>query len=505
MEVRLAGLALVKHAAAFLARARSHLDQVVGRADHVAVMLDHDDGVAEVAQPLERADQAVVVGRVQADARLIEHVGYADQSEAELGGESHALGLASGERAELSVECQVIEAGVREEGQTLLEPLARLLRRLDRLERRQPAREGQGLGHGHGEELREVLAAEAQREGLGREAPSAARLAGRGRLVGEQALAQRLARGRAEDLGELGEHADPRSVDELAALGGRELEGPRRVALEQNLSYAGRQLLPGCLGVEWHLLGERAHQRVAPDEHLARPETPGLHGAVGDRERGVLHAERLLEAQRLAEAAAGGAGAGRMVVREVAWRQRLEGARARLAGEGERERDLAPGAGLLRQHDAAAVALAEGELEGVGEPAALVGPRDGSVDDDVQLALGAPAQASLGLLGGQHLAVHAHPGESASHQVGQCLEQRGGFVAAHGRHQHQPRAGRESEERRQAVVERAAHHGAPVMRAAPVADQRPEQARVVGDLGHGRDRGARVGVAACALRDGHDG
>ena len=54
--------------AAVLAGARPHVDHEVGRADRLLVVLDHDDRVAEVAQPLHRRDQAGVVALVQADA-----------------------------------------------------------------------------------------------------------------------------------------------------------------------------------------------------------------------------------------------------------------------------------------------------------------------------------------------------------------------------------------------------------------------------------------------------
>jgi len=38
--------------AAVLARARPHVDQVLGGAHHLLVVLDDEDGIAEVAQPL---------------------------------------------------------------------------------------------------------------------------------------------------------------------------------------------------------------------------------------------------------------------------------------------------------------------------------------------------------------------------------------------------------------------------------------------------------------------
>ena len=70
----------VSDTAAVDARARPHLDDVVGGADRVLVVLDHDDSVADVAQPLERRDHLHVVFRMKADARLVEHIEHPHQA-----------------------------------------------------------------------------------------------------------------------------------------------------------------------------------------------------------------------------------------------------------------------------------------------------------------------------------------------------------------------------------------------------------------------------------------
>jgi hypothetical protein len=87
--------ARVHDLAAVLARAGPDVDDVVGLADGVLVVLDHDDRVAEVAQPHQGVDEAVVVALVQADRRLVEHVEHADQARADLGGQPDALRLAA--------------------------------------------------------------------------------------------------------------------------------------------------------------------------------------------------------------------------------------------------------------------------------------------------------------------------------------------------------------------------------------------------------------------------
>jgi hypothetical protein len=88
-------------------------------ADRVLVVLDHDHGVAEVAQALQRAEQALVVALVQADRGFVEDVHHADQAGADLAGQADALRLAAGERVGAAVERQVVEADVDQEAQAL--------------------------------------------------------------------------------------------------------------------------------------------------------------------------------------------------------------------------------------------------------------------------------------------------------------------------------------------------------------------------------------------------
>ena len=65
--------------AAVLARAGPHVDEPVGRPHHLLVVLDHEHGVAEVAQPLERGDEPPVVALMQPDRGLVEDVEHADE------------------------------------------------------------------------------------------------------------------------------------------------------------------------------------------------------------------------------------------------------------------------------------------------------------------------------------------------------------------------------------------------------------------------------------------
>ncbi len=117
--------ALRDELAAARAGAGAEVDHVIGGADGVLIVLDHDDGIAEIAQAAERADEPVVVALVQADARLIEHVEAAREAGADLRREPDALRFAAAERAALAIEREVAEADLDEE----IEPVAQISRR----------------------------------------------------------------------------------------------------------------------------------------------------------------------------------------------------------------------------------------------------------------------------------------------------------------------------------------------------------------------------------------
>ena len=105
------------------AGAGADVEHVVGGADRVLVVLDDDDGVAEVAQAPQRDQQARVVALVQADRGLVEHIEHAGEAGADLRGEADALALAARQRAGRAREREIIEPDVDQE----LEPVADLL------------------------------------------------------------------------------------------------------------------------------------------------------------------------------------------------------------------------------------------------------------------------------------------------------------------------------------------------------------------------------------------
>ena len=99
------------------------VDHEVRGADRLLVVLDDQHGVAEVAQALERVEQAPVVALVEPDGRLVEDVEHPHQARADLGGQPDALPLAARQRGRRPVQGQVLEADVDEEAQALADLL----------------------------------------------------------------------------------------------------------------------------------------------------------------------------------------------------------------------------------------------------------------------------------------------------------------------------------------------------------------------------------------------
>ena len=111
--------ALRDDVAAMDAGAGANVDHVVREANGILVVFDHDHGIAEVAQALQRLKQAGIVALVQADRGLVEHVEHAGQPGADLRGEPDALALAARQGAGGAGQGQVIEADIEQERQPL--------------------------------------------------------------------------------------------------------------------------------------------------------------------------------------------------------------------------------------------------------------------------------------------------------------------------------------------------------------------------------------------------
>ena len=270
--------------AAVLAGAGADIDQPVRLLDGLLVVFDHDQRIAEVAQVMQRFDQAFVVALVQADGRLVEHVHDADQARTDLRGQSDALRLAAGERLGRAGQGQVIETHVIEEAQAgadLLEDLPRDLRGGSfELQRIDPC---EALLGGHVAHVRDRLAAHGDGQHLGAQSPPLAGLArhlahirlvvllhlvGVGLLVAAHQRAHHtLEPGRI-----LAQTAPAVPIRDL------DVEIP---AVHDGLAHVLRQLAPRRIQVEAHLVAEAfQHMPIVVAGALGQP--PGLDGALID-------------------------------------------------------------------------------------------------------------------------------------------------------------------------------------------------------------------------------
>ena len=100
---------------AFVAGFRSEVDDPVGGLDDVEVVLDADDGVAEIHQAMQDVEQLPEVVKVQAGGGFVEDVErLAGRGLGEFGGELNALGFSTGEGRGGLAQGEVAQADVFE-------------------------------------------------------------------------------------------------------------------------------------------------------------------------------------------------------------------------------------------------------------------------------------------------------------------------------------------------------------------------------------------------------
>ena len=462
-------LALEDHAAAVLAGQRPDVDELVGRLDDVAVVFHHDDGVAQVAQAFEHADQPLRVAFVQADAGLVENVHRAHQVVAQAADQVDALAFAAAERVRGPVEGEVAQAHVAD----VLQPGADLPQRplgdrpvvVVKLERIEKCRE---VADGHRHQFVDVLAAHLHVEGLGPEARAAAGVAGG------------LARVAAEHI----------FVLDLVALALDPFEervdaGEPGVALPEHALLFGRELDVGLVDREVEFGGVHDELFVELFHHLA---APAGHGALVDAQGGVGDHERLVDADGLAVTAAHRAGAQRTVVAEQVFGGLFE---ADAVGF-EQVREIARARLRLPDADQAA-ALGEGGLHGVERAAhgVLVVRHGEPVDEQQPFA----AEVLDMLQGFLHLGILSFAvgdaGEAFFLEVQELFDLALFLPADVGQDQGRG-AFLQGDDVVHHVLGRVAAHFPAGDRGIGLADPGEEQAQVIVDLGGGADRGARV-------------
>ena len=78
------------------ARFRTDIDYIIRRPHGVLVMFHHDQGVAQVPQVAQGAQQFFIIPLMQTDGRLVQNIQHAHQAGTDLGGQANALAFAAG-------------------------------------------------------------------------------------------------------------------------------------------------------------------------------------------------------------------------------------------------------------------------------------------------------------------------------------------------------------------------------------------------------------------------
>ena len=324
---------------------------MVGGADRVLVMLDHDDGVTQIAQALQRFEQAIVVALVQPDARFVEDVEHAAEPAADLAGEADALALPAAERAGRAIEVEVIEPDIVEEAQPLADLLQdgggdlRLLRCQVIVEREEPVlRRRHAHRDGCGDIGRSVGARHLYRQRLVVEALAPAGLARLRGLEPGQLLAHPGGFGLHHAAVEVADHPFERLVHRVLPPPVLERERDRLAlrAVQDNAALFVGQLVPRRGDREPERLGEAGEHLHVIGRRGVRFR-PRHDRALLQRQRLVGHDELFVEQLFFADAVAGGARALGAVEREQARLDLLDREAADGTGEAFGEHDAVVG------------------------------------------------------------------------------------------------------------------------------------------------------------------
>src|SRR3954466_3946808 len=293
-RAHLLGRSLEHDAAATVAAFRAHVDDPVRFGDDVEVVLDHHYRVARVHQAMRHVDQLLDVRHVQADGGLIEHIQRLHAARlGELAHHLDILRLAAGEGRALLAERQIPEADLLQELQATLERWMRG----EELER---------LVDIHCQHLADALAAQLDRQRVGIEARTVARLAGDAHVGQEghrdllQPLAfalvapaaprveRKAARGpaahaRFRRIGEELPYLVP-EADIGGGTGARRLADRRLVDFQDALDLL--RALDG-LAADRLLLDQRGVQHIARERRFARARDAGDGDQAAERNRDI--------------------------------------------------------------------------------------------------------------------------------------------------------------------------------------------------------------------------
>ena len=497
--------------AAELAGARSEVDDEVRLLHRLLVVLDHDDGVAQIPQPLQRGEQPHIVALVQADGGLVQDVDDSSQLRPHLRGQPDALGLAAGERRTGTIERQIPEADVEQEAQAVPDLLQQLGRHhLVVSFQRQGGDELHRLLDRHPRDLHDALARhiahvpDRHRAAFRAQALALAGAAGFVAEVAQVMLAHALGGGLLEAPHQ---HRDDAFEAGLVGAGAAALapaDAHRLVAraVEQQVLDLARQLLPGPVQRDLERAGERLDHPERPAALLLQRVVPRLDRAAADAPRGVGDDEVGIHLGPGAETVALVAHPERVVEGEAVRRQLREADAVHRAGE-VLAVDALRLAASRKQRDGVEDALAflERRLHRVDEaPRAVLLLHHQAIDHHRDVVLSLLVEVDVLVQIADH-AVHPGPGETALARIGDHVLVLALALLDERPQQGEPGALGKLRQLLRDLLGALLAHPAPADGAVLLAHRGEEHAQVIVDLGDGPDGGARV-VRSRLLLDG---
>ena len=453
-----------------LAGAGSKVDQVVGNANRLFVVLDDDDRVAEVAKVMQRSEQRAVVALMQSDRRLVEHVQHAGQVRANLRGQPDALPLPSRQRRRAAAQRQIADADVVEESEPILNFL-------------EHTAGDEGLALAQIEAVEHVVGfADGQVHVLGNRA--ALHLHREALRLQPLAMARRARPQRTIHV-EVFLLGPRRLVEPAAQVGDDAFEAFAVAAVKNLIADLLRQVDERRGRVEPEVFRE-AGDRFAHELPVAL--RPRNDRAVGERLGLVGHDAIRIEIVHRPEPLALGARAVRRVEGKRA-RRHLGHADAALdAGQLAREQPIAS---FERVDDDDIVGKIQGDLDGFGQPALDARLHDQAIDDDVDGVVAAPVELDVFVERAEH-AVDARLGEPFLLQLRELFLELPLAAADDGRQHVDARVLRIQHHHVHDALERLRGDFAAALMAVRDADVGEQQPQVVVDFGDGADRRARI-------------
>src|SRR6202030_2416048 len=97
----------------------AEVNDKIGAPDGLFVVFHDEYGIADIARLLEGSEQPMVIARVQADGRLVEHIEHASKARANLSGQANALRFAAREGRGRTVQTEIAQPDFEQEIQPL--------------------------------------------------------------------------------------------------------------------------------------------------------------------------------------------------------------------------------------------------------------------------------------------------------------------------------------------------------------------------------------------------